>query len=125
MDGILIPIAGFLVGIVLGCLCAVFRSLRRFILPALVSPFLTSIALLFGVFMLADMNPAREYGSAYIPSGNEHDPTMIHYICLVVAVIAVASVSAWVSYLIQKGIVGLAQTAGSPQSAFGDRNRIS
>jgi hypothetical protein len=64
MDGIGIPILGMFVGLVLFLRCLAVPRLRRLSLAALASPFISSIVLLLGGFILADMNPAREYGAA-------------------------------------------------------------
>jgi hypothetical protein len=79
MDGILLPVAGLVVSLCLGLTSFVIPRLRRFTLAALTAPFLTSVALLIGGFILADMNPAREYGAAYVPNGREHDPTKLDF----------------------------------------------
>jgi hypothetical protein len=79
MDGLLIPIIGVLVSVVLSFVCFVIPRLRRFLLAAPASPFLTSIVFLLGAFVLADMHPTREYGAAFIPNGKEHDPTKLDY----------------------------------------------
>jgi len=50
---------------------------KRFALAVLVSPLAASMVFLIGLFVLADMNPAAEYGAEYIPTGKEHDPTAL------------------------------------------------
>jgi hypothetical protein len=69
MEGILIPIVGLMTSAVLGLVCALIPRLRSYLLPALVAPFATGIIFLFGCFILADMNPAREYGATYVSTG--------------------------------------------------------
>ena len=66
MDGILIPVAGLFVGVSFGLFSLMVPRLRRFTAAALTAPILASVVLLVGGFILADMNPAREYGAAYI-----------------------------------------------------------
>jgi lipopolysaccharide export LptBFGC system permease protein LptF len=114
MEGILIPMLGALVGGILGLICLVKPPLRRYFLSALVTPFAASLAFLLGAFWLADMNPAREYGRAYISTGKEHDPTRLDYVLWLSAVIATIALSAAVSYLIQRvmrSILGLGASA--------------
>ncbi len=106
MDGILIPIVGLITSIVLGLACASIPRLRSCALPALVAPFATSVVFLLGCFMLADMNPAREYGSSYISTGKEHDPTRVDYILLFAAVCTTLVVSSGTAYLVQRAAVG-------------------
>jgi len=98
MDGLLIPIIGVLASAVLGFVCLIVPGLRRFLLAAIASPFLTSIIFLLGAFVLADMNPAREYGTAYIPTGHEHDPTKLDYGLWMLAVIATFALSSALAY---------------------------
>jgi hypothetical protein len=91
-----------LIGGILALICLVKPQLRRYVLSALVTPFATNIAFLLGAFWLADMNPAREYGRAYIPTGKEHDPTRLDYLLWLSAVIATIALSAAASYLVQR-----------------------
>jgi hypothetical protein len=111
MDGILIPIVGVLVSVLLGLVCLVVPRLRCFLLAALASPFLTSIAFLLGAFTLADMNPAREYGAAYIPTGQEHDPTKLDYGLWLLAVLATFALSSALAYGAQRLSVTMLQNA--------------
>ena len=67
MESALIP--GALVGLGLFLKCVATPNLRRFTLAALVSPFASSLVFILGSFILADMNPAAEYGSAYLLTG--------------------------------------------------------
>jgi len=101
MEGILIPVLGALIGGILGLTCLFKPQFRQYFLSALITPFATSIAFLLGAFWLADMNPAREYGPAYIPTGQEHDPTRLDYLLWLSAVIGTIVLSAAVSYLVQ------------------------
>jgi hypothetical protein len=107
MEGIFIPIVGALTGVGLFAICLVIARLRKFALAALLSPFITSVVLLMGVFILADMNPAREYGNGYIPNGHEHDPTGIDYVLLWLSTIGVFLLSGYIAFKAQQAIVGL------------------
>ncbi len=102
MDGILLPVAGLLVSLCFGLISLVTPRLRRFTLAALTAPFLTSLVLLIGGFILADMNPAREYGAAYIPKGREHDPTKLDFALLFSSVVFTFFISGCVAFLVQK-----------------------
>jgi len=119
VDGLLIPIIGIVVSFVLGFVCLVVPRLRRFLLAALASPFLTSMVFLLGAFVLADMNPAREYGAAYIPAGQEHDPTKLDYGLWVLAAMATFALSSALAYGVQRLSITMLQSAlaGRP---FGD-----
>jgi hypothetical protein len=77
MDGLGIPILGGLVSMGTFLLCLAVSRFRRFALAALVSPFASSLVFLVGMFIIADMNPAVEYGSDYIPNGHERDATKV------------------------------------------------
>jgi len=48
------------------------------------------------------MNPAREYGAAYIPTGTERDPNKLDYALWLLAVIATFAVSSALSYFAQR-----------------------
>ena len=111
MDGILILIVGVLVSVSLGFVCLVVPRLRRFLLAALASPFLTSIVFLLGAFVLADMNPAREYGAAYIQTGKEYDPTKLDYGLWLLAVVATFALSSALAYGAQRLSINLLRTA--------------
>jgi hypothetical protein len=102
MDGILLPIAGLFVSFCFGLFSLVIPRLRRFALAALTAPFLTSVVLLMDGFILADMNPAREYGAAYIPNGREHDPTKLDFLLLLLSVVFTFVISGCGAYFIQK-----------------------
>jgi hypothetical protein len=102
MDGILLPIAGVFVGICFGLLSLAVPRLRPFTLAALTAPFLASVVLLIGSFILADMNPAREYGAAYIPNGHEHNPTKLDFFLLFLSVASTFVVSGWGAFFIQR-----------------------
>lgn len=125
MEGIGIIVIGFLMSAALGLLCFLSKSLRQFTLAALVSPFATSIAFLLGAFVLADMNPGREYGSAYIPKGTEHNPVALNYFEWLIAVLTTATLSATLSYLLQKGAVKLLQTKGPPENLLNTPDQTS
>jgi len=101
MDGIGIPLLGAAASIGLFMLALVVPPLRRFAFAALAAPFPASIVLLIGSFTLADMNPAREYGAAYIPTGAEHDPSRLDYIMLWLAVMATFALTFTVAYFLQ------------------------
>lgn len=111
MDGILIPIVGLLVSILLGLVCLVIPRLRRFLLAAFASPFLTSVVFLLGGLVLADMNPAREYGAGYIPNGTEHDPNKLDYALWLLAVMATLAVSSVLAHAAQRLSVHMLQNA--------------
>jgi hypothetical protein len=102
MDGIGIPILGALASLALFLLSSVTPPLRRFALAALTAPFLASVVLLFGSFVLADMNPAREYGAAYIPSGREHNPTRTDFFLLCLAVGVTFYLSGYAAFIVQR-----------------------
>jgi len=93
--------------IVLGLVCASIPRLRSYVLPALVAPFATSVVFLLGCFILADMNPAREYGASYISTGKEHDPTRVDYILLFAAFCTTLVVSSGTAYLVQRAALGV------------------
>jgi hypothetical protein len=76
MDGVGLPILAFLFGVVLCLICRAIPPFKRFALAALVSPIVSSVAFLFGSWILADMNPCAEYASSCIPNGG-HDPTRL------------------------------------------------
>ena len=110
MDGILVPVFGILVSGVLGLICLIFPRLRRFFLAALASPFFTSVVLLLGAFILADMNPAREYGANYIPTGKEHNPTSLDYGLWLLSIVATFALSSILAYGVQRLGVNLLRT---------------
>ena len=118
MDGILIPILGLLASIALGLLCLILPRFRRFTLPALITPFLTSGVFLVGAFILADMNPAREYGAAYVLTGKEHDPSALDYFLWLLATTVTMVLSAIGGYLIQRAGVELFSRSSSLRSLF-------
>jgi hypothetical protein len=60
-----------------------------------------------GAFILADMNPAREYGNAYIRNGHEHDPTGIDYVLLWLSTIGAFLLSGYIAFKVQQVIIGL------------------
>ena len=102
MDGILVPLLSLIVGGALGLTCAVRPRLRAYSLAALVTTPATSVTFLLGAFLLADMNPAREYGTAYIPTGGEHDPTRLENLLWSSAVIATLILTAAAAYFGQR-----------------------
>jgi hypothetical protein len=77
MDGIGIPILGGIIGFAALVFCLSTPRFKRFALAAFVSPLAASTVFLIGLFVLADMNPALEYGAHYIPTGRQHDPTAL------------------------------------------------
>lgn len=101
MDGIGIPILGAAASIGLFVFALVAPPLRRFAFAVLFAPFSTSIVLLIGSLILADMNPTREYGAAYIPSGKEHDPSRLDYFLLWLAVTATFASTFAIAYFLQ------------------------
>jgi hypothetical protein len=107
MEGILIPIVGLMTSVVLGLVCASIPRLRSYVLPALMAPFATSVIFLLGCFVLADMNPAREYGATYVSTGKEHDPTRVDYILLFATVCTTSVVSSGAAYLVQRAAMGV------------------
>ncbi len=119
MEGIFIPIVGALAGVGLFAICLVIARLRKFALAALLSPFITSVVLLMGVFILADMNPAREYGNAYIPNGHEHNPTGIDYVLLWLSTVGAFLLSGYIAFKVQQGMVGLLTNDWRHISLFG------
>jgi hypothetical protein len=120
MDGIGIPILGALVSLVLFVLCLAVPRLRYLSLAALASPFSASMVLLLGGFILADMNPAREYGAAYIPSGKEHDPTRLDLLLLFLSVGGAFIVTGYVGFAIQKVAGRILGRFSSPSSGRPD-----
>ena len=119
MDGIGIPILGALVSFVLCVLCLAVPRLRHLSLAALASPFISSIVLLLGALILADMNPAREYGAAYIPTGKEHDPTGLDFLLLFLSVGGAFMVTGYVAFAIQKFAGKILGRFSSPSSRPG------
>jgi hypothetical protein len=119
MEGIFIPIVGALVGVGLFAICVVIARLRRFALAALLSPFLTSVVLLLGAFILADMNPVHEYGNAYIPNGREHNPTKIDYVLLWLATVGAFLLSGYIAFKVQQATVSFATSDWRHISLFG------
>ena len=102
MDGIRIPLLGALVSVALLSLCLAFSRLRGFAFASLIAPFTSSVVLLFGSFVFADMNPAREYGAAYIATGSEHDPTNLDRLLLCLAVGATFVIAGCLSFTLQR-----------------------
>ena len=111
MDGLLIPIVGVLLSLVLGFVRLVVPRLRRFLLAALVSPFLSSVVFLLGAFVLADMNPARDYGAAHILTGREHNPTRLDYGLWLLAVMTTFLIGSALAYRAQRLSVRMLQKA--------------
>jgi hypothetical protein len=112
MDGIGVPIAGALLGVVLLLACLTAPKLRRFALAALVSPFLSSIVFIAGSFVLSDMNPAAEYGSSYVPTRREHDPTKGEVALWIASVVATFLLSAFVCVNLQRVSLWIVQRIG-------------
>ena len=102
MDGLGIPIFGGFIGLVALLVCSSNPRLKRFALAACVSPFIASIVFLIGLFIIADMNPAVEYGAQYTPTGREHDPTALNYGAWLGSTILTFSVSAIVCFRAQQ-----------------------
>jgi hypothetical protein len=119
MEGIFIPIVGGLTGVGLFAVCLVIARLRKFALAALLTPFVTSVVLLLGGFILADMNPAREYGKAYILTGHEHDPTGIDYTLLGLCTVGAFLLSGYIAFKVQQAIIGLLTADWRHVSLFG------
>jgi hypothetical protein len=90
------------VGVSFGLFSLMVPRLRRFAAAALTAPILASVVLLVGGFILADMNPAWEYGAAYIPNGREHDPTKLDISLLFLSVVFTFVISGCGAFLIQK-----------------------
>ncbi|MCX6612076.1 MAG: hypothetical protein NTW74_14630 [Acidobacteria bacterium] len=101
MDGLGIIILGALVAPIVFLVCLVIPRMRPYALAGLVSPFISSIVFLLGLFIIADMNPAIEYGSEYTPKGTEHDPNFFAAALLLIAVAAAFAVSSIVCNTIQ------------------------
>lgn len=109
MDGIAVPILGALVGAWLFIECLVTHRFRRFAFAALVSPFAASLAFILGSFILADMNPAREYGASYVLTGNEHDSTKTDVLLWLLSVPLTFLVSGFICFKLQQLGGGLLQ----------------
>ena len=123
MDGILVPICGVLISGLFGIICIAVSRFRRFLLAALASPFITSVVFLFGGFVLGDMNPAREHGASYIPTGKEHDPTRLDYGFWVLAVVVTfAASSALANGAQQWGVTLLQKSYRTVRSENGFRS---
>jgi hypothetical protein len=105
MDGIGVPILGLCASAAFFVLSLAVPCLRRFAMAAVAAPFLSSIVLLLGSFVLADMNPAREYGEAYMPTGREHNPTTLDFALLFLAVAATFVIVAAACVLCQRLIL--------------------
>jgi hypothetical protein len=119
MDGIGIPILGAFVSFVSCVLCLAVPRLRHLSLAALASPFISSIVLLLGGFILADMNPAREYGAAYIPTGKEHDPTRLDFLLLFLSVAGTLIMTGYICFATQKFAGKILGPSSSPSSRQG------
>ncbi len=102
MDGIGTPIVGFLVGIVLFSICMDRPRFRGLAFAALISPFASSLVFILGSFILADMNPAIEYGPSYVPNGTEHDPTRGEVLLWLAAMVTTFLLSAFVCFRTQQ-----------------------
>ena|SRR5579862_5237086 len=96
MDGIGLPILALLFGAVSYLFC------RRtpFALAAFLSPFVSSVVLLFGSWILSDMNPCVEYGSSCVPKG-AHD---LELSLLLLSVPLTFALSAVICFKIQKAL---------------------
>jgi len=90
--------------------------MQRFALAALVSPFLSSIVFIVGSFILSDMNPAAEYGSAYVPNGMEHNPTNGETALWLLSVVLMFLMSAFVCVKLQRIFVWIVRRFGFPSS---------
>ncbi|RRA49336.1 hypothetical protein [Acidipila sp. EB88] len=102
MEIIILPLAGLLAGTFLALVSLTIPNLRRFTAAVWIAPFLASMVLLFGGFILADMNPAREYGASYIPDGHEHDPTRLDVALVLLCVFFTFVFSGYSAFRIQK-----------------------
>jgi hypothetical protein len=107
MDGILLPALGVFASICLYVFSLLIPRFRRYALSALTAPFLASVTLLLGGFILADMNPAREYGAAYILNGKEHDPTRMDFFLMFLSAVATFVISGCGAFFIQKYAVSV------------------
>jgi hypothetical protein len=105
MDGLLWPLIGVLLGICTAAACLSWPPLRRFTLAALIAIPVTSVVFLLGAFVIADMNPAREYGAAYIPNGMEHNPTWFHYLIWIISTLATLLSISWLIVRLQAWII--------------------
>jgi hypothetical protein len=123
MDGIGIPIAGAVVSLALFLVCRGTPRLKRFALAALVAPFASSVVFMVGSFILADMNPAVEYGSSYIPTGNEHDPTKGDVLLWLASVAATFFLSAFVCLKIQGLFASILRRIGWPRTTLRNASR--
>jgi hypothetical protein len=102
-----IPLLGGFIGFSMMVMCLLVPQLRKFALAAFVAPLAASIVCFVGLLILADMNLAAEYGSAYIPTGREHNPTHSEMALWLGASFATLIVSAIVSWKVQQIIVHL------------------
>jgi hypothetical protein len=103
MDGIGLPIAAFLLGLLFCLIFGVIRPLRRFVLAALVSSFLSSIVFLYGSWIISDMDPCVEYGSSCVPPGG-HPATPLDVNLWLLSTAATFLLTALVSFQIQKAL---------------------
>lgn len=103
MDGIGLPIPAFLLSSLLCLIFGKIQPLRRFALAALISPFLSSIVLLFGSWILSDMNPCVEFGSSCVPPGG-HNPTRLDVGLWLLSVGVTFLLSAFVCLKVQRAL---------------------
>lgn len=111
MDGLGIPILGGLVGFAALLVCLSHPTFRRYALAALVSPTAASV--------VADMNPAVEYGAQYIPTGREHNPTTLNYCAWLGSTMLTFLVRAGVCFKVQQAGAGILRRIHPAQSPAG------
>ena len=87
--------------------CMGTPKLRRYALAAFVSPIAASLVCLIGLFYLADMNPANEYGASYVPTGKEHDPTNTDFLLWLVSTALTFLATALICIKVQKAATGV------------------
>ena len=107
---------------VLSGICLLLPLLRRFALAVFTAPVITSFVVVFGSWILADMNPAREYGAAYIPTGREHDPTTLDRALFLIVIGATFTITAVASYILQSVAVFSVKTFLEARSRFASRD---
>ncbi len=117
MDGLGILILGGLASLFAFFVCLLMARLRRYALAALISPFASSIVFLIGMFLLADMNPAAEYRSSYIPVAREHNATAGHILLWLLSVVVTFFVSGFIGVKAQRILHKMARYVLSQQSS--------
>jgi hypothetical protein len=66
------------------------------------------------------MNPAREYGAAYIPTGKEHDPTMLDFLLPFLSVRGAFVVTCYFGFAVEKFLARILGRFPSPSSGRPD-----